>query len=79
MHEIGVFTLRDMYEQLSNILNMGPLGKVMGMIPGIPPELLAGTEEEGTKRLRKFLAIMDSMTSQGEIILLFPQRARLNR
>src|SRR4051812_9924738 len=30
----GVFTLRDMYEQFQNILKMGPLNKVMEMIPG---------------------------------------------
>ena len=30
----GVFTLRDMYEQFQNVMKMGPLGKVMSMIPG---------------------------------------------
>jgi signal recognition particle subunit SRP54 len=31
----GVFTLRDMYEQFQNVMKMGPLGKVMSMIPGM--------------------------------------------
>ena len=31
----GVFTLRDLYEQFQNVMKMGPLGKVMSMIPGI--------------------------------------------
>lgn len=30
----GNFSLRDMYEQFENILKMGPLNKVMEMIPG---------------------------------------------
>lgn len=30
----GKFTMRDMYEQFQNILKMGPLNKVMEMIPG---------------------------------------------
>lgn len=30
----GVFTLRDMYSQFEKILNMGPLNKIAGMIPG---------------------------------------------
>jgi signal recognition particle subunit SRP54 len=32
----GSFTLRDMYEELQNVMKLGPLDKVMGMIPGIP-------------------------------------------
>jgi len=31
----GIFTLRDMYDQFQNILKMGPLGKVMEMLPGM--------------------------------------------
>ena len=29
------FTFRDMYEQFQNLLKLGPLGKVMSMIPGL--------------------------------------------
>ena len=32
----GEFTLRDMYEQFENVMKLGPLSKVMAMIPGIP-------------------------------------------
>ena len=31
----GQFTLRDMYKQLSSSLKMGPMSKVMSMIPGM--------------------------------------------
>ncbi|CAN0433880.1 unnamed protein product, partial [Hapterophycus canaliculatus] len=31
----GKFTLRDLYKQLSSAMKMGPMGKVMGMIPGM--------------------------------------------
>ena len=31
----GVFTLRDMYEQFQNVMKLGPLSKVMGMIPAM--------------------------------------------
>ena len=31
----GEFTLRDFGEQLNTIMNMGPLDKIMSMIPGI--------------------------------------------
>lgn len=31
----GQFTLRDMYKQVSSSLKMGPMSKVMGMIPGM--------------------------------------------
>ncbi|KAI9225725.1 MAG: SRP54-type protein [Piptocephalis tieghemiana] len=62
--EAGKFTLRDLSEQLRMIQGMGPLSKVMGMIPGIPQEMLQGTEQEGTSRLKKMQTIMDSMTDQ---------------
>ena len=31
----GNFTLRILYEQLANIQKMGPVGRVMSMIPGL--------------------------------------------
>lgn len=31
----GQFTLRDLYQRLSSALKMGPMNKVMGMIPGM--------------------------------------------
>ena len=31
----GQFTLRDLYKQLSSAMKLGPMSKVMGMIPGM--------------------------------------------
>jgi len=61
----GEFTLIDLYEQMEAMKSMGPLGKVMEMIPGmgqmkIPKEVLKGQEEKiGTWRY-----IMDSCTKE---------------
>jgi len=59
----GVFTLRDMYEQFQNVMKLGPLSKVMGMIPGLPPGMagMAG-DQDSSNRLKKFMYMMDSMT-----------------
>jgi signal recognition particle subunit SRP54 len=63
----GVFTLRDMYKQFQSVMKMGPLSKVMSMIPGMQGmsqmmNSVGGGEEETSKRLRRFLFMMDSMT-----------------
>jgi signal recognition particle subunit SRP54 len=61
----GDFTLIDFYEQLKSMKKMGPLNKVMGLIPGagmakIPKELLNVQEEN----LKKFKYIIESMTPE---------------
>jgi|Transcript_21746 signal recognition particle subunit SRP54 len=56
----GEFTLRDMYEQFENVMKLGPLSKVMAMIPGIPQ--MGGEGDEGGNRLKRFMYMMDSMT-----------------
>lgn len=61
-----MFTLRDMYEQFQTIMSLGPLGKVMGMFPGMPPEFAQMSDAEGGNRLKRFMCIMDSMT-EGEL------------
>lgn len=63
----GVFTLRDMNEQFEGIARMGPLDKVMGMIPGLSSMLPAGAVgngSEGAKRIQVFGYIMDAMTDE---------------
>merc|ERR1712207_103019 len=61
----GEFTLRDMYSQFQRVMNMGPLNKVMGMMPGMPEYLIPknGNDDSNT-RLKKFLYMMDSMTDK---------------
>jgi signal recognition particle subunit SRP54 len=49
----GIFTLRDMYEQFSSVMKMGPLSKVMGMIPGMPSMMQdAAGGDESTKKIK---------------------------
>ena len=56
----GVFTLRDMYKQFQSVMKLGPLDKVMGMIPGMPDYLIPQNgDDEQTLRLRKFLYMME--------------------
>jgi signal recognition particle subunit SRP54 len=60
----GIFTLRDMYEQFQNILKMGPLNKVMEMLPGMSNILKEGAGRDSTKKVQIYLTIMDSMTDE---------------
>jgi signal recognition particle subunit SRP54 len=44
---------------------MGPLGQVVGMIPGLNANMIPkGREKEGTARIKRFLCMMDSMTNE---------------
>ncbi len=63
----GRFTLLDLYEQMQAMRKMGPLSKVMEMMPGmghlkIPKEMLGAQEE----KLKHWKIIMDSLT-KGEL------------
>eukprot|EP00128_Syssomonas_multiformis_P005225 Colp12_sorted_trinity150504_noHs@34501 len=79
----GIFTLRDMYEQFQTIMKMGPLSKVMSMLPGFGADFLPkGSEQEGNARLKRTMTIMDSMSddeldSDGK--LFSSQPTRVNR
>jgi signal recognition particle subunit SRP54 len=59
----GRFTLQDFYEQIKAMQNMGPLSKVMSMIPGMGmmklPENLIEKQEE---KMKSYRFIIDSMT-----------------
>jgi signal recognition particle subunit SRP54 len=59
----GKFTLRDMYKQFQQVMKIGPLNKVMGMIPGMPEYLIPNGDDESTNRLKKFMYMMDSMNA----------------
>jgi signal recognition particle subunit SRP54 len=58
-------TLRDVYKQVSAVRKMGPLSKVLQMLPGMNmlPKLPTQDDLKMTEeRMRKWLAIMNSMT-----------------
>ena len=59
----GKFTLRDMYEQWENVRKLGPLRKVLQMLPGgmqIPEDQLGVAEE----KMAGWRVIMQSMTEE---------------
>ena len=56
----GQFTLEDFLEQMQQVKKMGPLGNLIGMIPGIPKEIR--NTEIDDKELGRVEAIIHSMT-----------------
>jgi len=62
--EQGTFTVRDLRDQMSNILKLGPLGKVASMLPGMGQmfESMGGDDTSG--RVKRLISIMDSMTEK---------------
>merc|ERR1711988_1823828 len=59
----GEFSLRDMRDQFSNVLKMGPLDKMMSMLPGFAGDMIPkGREKESEARIKGYMTMMDSMT-----------------
>ena len=56
----GEFTLDDFLEQMQSLKKMGPLGNLLGMMPGMPKELKSA--EIGDDQLKPVEAIIRSMT-----------------
>ena len=54
------FTLTDLLDQMKQIQSMGPLGKVLGMLPGV--KVKDEDVAQGEKELRRTEAIINSMT-----------------
>ncbi|KAH0840500.1 signal recognition particle protein SRP54 [Fonsecaea monophora] len=75
----GIFTIRDMKEQITNIMKMGPLSKIGSMIPGMSGLMQGMSDEDGTEKLKRMVYIFDSMTtkeldSDGKILISQPSR-----
>jgi signal recognition particle subunit SRP54 len=64
--EKGQFTLDDFMAQMSQVKKLGPMGKVMGMIPGMSEMTRKMNMNEGDveKQMGHMRAIYDSMTSR---------------
>lgn len=60
----GKFTVRDLRDQLSNIMKMGPLSKMAGMIPGLSGMMSGVDDEDGSAKLKRMMCICDSMTEK---------------
>jgi len=56
----GEFTLDDFLEQMQALKKMGPLGNLMGMLPGMPKEMKGA--QIGDDQLKPVEAIIRSMT-----------------
>ena len=57
----GKLTLRDMQRQFESVSKMGPMSKMMGMIPGIPEQVIP-KDDDKNNYIKKFMYIMDSMS-----------------
>ncbi|MDB5321098.1 MAG: ffh [Phycisphaerales bacterium] len=62
--EKGTFTLEDFMAQMAQVKKMGPMGKVMGMIPGMGDMMKQVNMKEGDieKSLKRMQAMYQSMT-----------------
>ena len=56
----GEFTLDDFLDQMQQLKKMGPLGNILGMMPGVPKELKGA--QIGDDQLKPIEAIIRSMT-----------------
>lgn len=75
----GVFTVRDLRDQLQNIMKMGPLSKMASMLPGLGQMMGGMDDEEGSAKMKRMIYICDSMTlkeldSDGKIFVEQPTR-----
>ena len=75
----GVFTIRDLRDQLQNIMKMGPLSKMAGMIPGLGQMMGGMDDEDGSMKMKRMIYVCDSMNnkeldSDGKIFVEQPAR-----
>jgi signal recognition particle subunit SRP54 len=61
----GKFTLKEMYDQMEMLTKMGPLHKIVDLLPGVAGGTLRNADmHETQQKLKKFRIVMDSMTSE---------------
>lgn len=75
----GTYSIKDMSKQLEMIQGLGPLGKVISMMPGLPPEMAEVADKHGPGRMKRMMCVLDSMTprelnSDGKLFLRQPSR-----
>jgi signal recognition particle subunit SRP54 len=58
----GSFTLEDFLSQLREVRKMGPIGQLLGMIPGMGSAKMQIDEQDAEKQLKRTEAIIQSMT-----------------
>jgi len=75
----GKFSLVEMREQMEALAQMGPLGKVMEMIPGMASMMKGNQADVTQKKLERFKVLMNSMTQQEMENPKLIKRSRLQR
>ena len=72
----NAFTLTDLLDQMKQIQGMGPLGQVLGMIPGV--KVNDEDAQRGEKEMKKIEAIIFSMTpaERDKPSIIDPKRKR---
>lgn len=61
--EQGIFTLGDLKEQMQMMVNMGPMSKVLSMIPGMGGMMGGmGGDEDISKKMKSFVTCLDSLS-----------------
>jgi signal recognition particle subunit SRP54 len=58
----GQFTLEDFLTQLKEVRKMGPIGQLLGMIPGMSGPKMQIDEQEAEQQFKRTEAIINSMT-----------------
>lgn len=61
---LGKFTLKDLYLQLQAIRKLGPIGKILQSIPGIGLSISKDVMSITEEKMKKWMAIMQSMTEE---------------
>src|SRR5918998_1833238 len=82
--EKGTFTLDDFMAQMGQVQKLGPMGKVMGMIPGMSEmtKNMGMNEGDVEKQMGRMRAIYDSMTRKERTdtdVIDGPRRRRIAR
>ncbi|MFN3267983.1 MAG: hypothetical protein ACK416_01855 [Zestosphaera sp.] len=77
----GKLTLRDIYAQVRSLKRLGPLRKVLQMIPGFSMAIQVDDEklQISEKSMEKWLHIMDSMTYEELDHPAIIDKSRINR
>ncbi len=75
----GKFSLVEMREQMEALAQMGPLGKVMEMIPGMASMMKGNQADVTQKKLERFKVLMNSMTPEEMENPKLIKRSRLQR
>jgi signal recognition particle subunit SRP54 len=75
----GKFSLQDMYNQFDAMQNLGPLQKVLSMVPGFSYKLPTEELDNAEERLKKWKVIIQSMTPNEKEDPKILNRSRIQR